>query len=209
VRVTNGHELDNGYVEIAHGTQYQIVMRNDRATACDARVTIDGKEIGSFRIWPNSSITLERKPGSDAGRFTFFREGTEEAKQSQVETGSPNNGLISVVFTPERARPIQTVTWGEPYWYPWWTVNPYEPKVMFNSWVEPRVMSFSADVGGRGSRAGGTGLTGHSNQNFSSVGALDYDYSGQTQINLRLICSEQSQIRPLSGQSNPIPPYIH
>ncbi len=215
VRVTNGREVANGYVELSHGTQYALVLRNEQSRRCDAKVTIDGKEIGTFRLNSHGNITLERKPGEDAGKFTFFKEGTSEAKEAQIETGSPNNGLITVVFTPERVvTPIVTHThhW-EPDYEPW--IPRYQPHWGDWQWKDNSVYTANSTLcetkglsGSCSRSAGGTGLTGHSDQNFYDVGPIDYDLTGQTTINLRLVATDEKAVRPLVGQSSPIPPYI-
>jgi len=55
-------------------------------------------------------------------------------------------------------------------------------------------------------RAGGTGLSGKSNQKFKSVEALEYDLDGQVTIHLRLIAAQTiRRIRPIS---TPVPPLM-
>ena len=204
VRVTNGKEVENGYVEMAHGAQYEIVMRNAHSVICDAEVSIDGKPVGTFRIPAMGSITLERKP-DDRGKFTFFKEGTSEAFQAQIESGNPNNGLVQVVFTPERK--TEYVTYVGRTWNDHWNKDFYGNNSGY-PYYETNNTCFCAMASPSSRSAGGTGLTGYSNQNFHSVESLDYDYSGRTVITLRLIAVEKTGIRPLSGTSNPIPPYI-
>jgi len=59
--------------------------------------------------------------------------------------------------------------------------------------------------------AGGTGLSGHSNQSFRTVGDICYDYSRQTTIHLRLVAARNDEPRPLCSTmtSNPIPPPVN
>ena len=56
-------------------------------------------------------------------------------------------------------------------------------------------------------KAGGTGLTGKSEQEFHTVQPLDYDETKFVQINLRLVC-ETDEPRPLTPVSTPIPPLL-
>lgn len=56
-------------------------------------------------------------------------------------------------------------------------------------------------------RAGGTGLSGHSEQNFTSVSTLDYDETRFVTINLRLV-SSVNEPRPLFPNSTPVPPPV-
>ena len=46
VKVIPGNEVAGGYVEIAHGTVYRLALRNDTDVRCDARVEIDGTNVG-------------------------------------------------------------------------------------------------------------------------------------------------------------------
>ena len=57
----------------------------------------------------------------------------------------------------------------------------------------------------RAFKAGGTGLSGKSDQKFRRVQLLDYDETGFVRINLRLVC-ETDEPRPLTPVSTPIPP---
>ncbi len=57
------------------------------------------------------------------------------------------------------------------------------------------------------SAAGGTGLSGYSEQQFTTVAALDYAPADFTTINLRLI-AEIDEPRPLFIHSTPVPPAV-
>ncbi|MCI5131036.1 MAG: hypothetical protein D3904_05810 [Candidatus Electrothrix sp. EH2] len=63
----------------------------------------------------------------------------------------------------------------------------------------------SLDDTEEGLEAGGTGLSGKSEQEFRTAESLDYDETGFVQINLRLVC-KVDQPRPLTPSSTPIPP---
>jgi hypothetical protein len=57
--------------------------------------------------------------------------------------------------------------------------------------------------------AGGTGLSGQSNQVFSSTTALDYDMANAFTINLRLIAEANvPAIEPLTPRATAVPPLI-
>jgi hypothetical protein len=55
--------------------------------------------------------------------------------------------------------------------------------------------------------AGGTGLSGRSDQKFHSVAALDYDEANFVTINLRLVAPAEEP-RPLFPRSTPVPPPV-
>ena len=220
VRVSPGKELESGYVALVHNTQYTLHLKNDRDEPCDAEVVVDGKSVGTFRVYAHQSFALER-PSGDKGKFTFYKLGTPEASQAQL-SDNDNLGLISVTFKP--AKKFMGVLYTQPQ--PVVTYGHYRTRVQTNQWTYSgtATVSASAELGsvsmdsaesdsvpmaGLSSSysAGGTGLSGQSNQSFSSVTALDYDPEQFTTINLRLVASADGP-RPLTQVANPIPPRI-
>lgn len=198
VRVMGGNEREGGYVDMRHGQQYSLQMRNSRQERCDARVEIDGQHVGTWRIESLSSINIDR-PAHDTGRFTFYRLGSPEGQQAALDSVSPDLGLVRVTFTPEVvARPI------------------YSPGLVKCSRSESPTFSNASFgmLGGRGfdtevSRsAGGTGLSGQSQQRFGTARSINYDYEQQTVINLRLVCVDDNGPRPLTARATPVPPRL-
>jgi hypothetical protein len=170
----NGKSQDNGLVPMRHCERYKIGMHNSGELRCDARVEVDGKEIGTFRINGFDSASIERPP-NDRGCFTFYKEGSSEAAESGISTGDEKNGLVSVTFMPEKRRI-------------------FHPTQDFLG--EGAMRSFGGGM--KGMSSGGTGLSGHSSQNFSSVASLDYDNAKITTIHVRLFCvDEKNDPRPL------------
>src|SRR5437870_2079975 len=94
VLIPEGRERDSGHVELDHERQYRITLGNhcyDRR--CDATVTLDGKEIGCFRVNAGCTVSLERSP-HDNGRFTFLLSASEQAAQAGVaRIDAPDRGL--------------------------------------------------------------------------------------------------------------------
>jgi hypothetical protein len=208
VRVPEGSERTSGYVEIDHGKQYTIVLRNSHGVRCDVEVSIDGKAIGTFRIAANSVMRLERKPG-DGGRFTFYRLGSSEGDAADLASVSASDlGLIKAVFTPEHN------LWG---YYQEGTRDPCcDYTVTCDSSHAINVRSItskmvSTSYCSTGNAPGGTGLSGHSDQQFIGVDSIWLDYSQQTTIYLRLVeanhANEPRPLRPVMN-SSPIPPPI-
>jgi hypothetical protein len=224
VRIPEGHEK-NGYVEMEHDTQYTLRLRNSRNVQCDARVEIDGKHIGTWRIYAGSSAAIEH-PVHDDGRFTFYRAGSREAQQAGLHHGDPNLGLVKVTFTPEKhARPLSP--------YPTW-ITDVTPNVEWrhgsldNSFgvvagASSDFMCGESDeesntLGGsgtqsrsatpKGASAGGTGLSGKSYQQYGSAWAIEHDLSQQTVIHLRLVARNGDGPRPLTSFSTPVPPPV-
>ena len=207
VRIPEGQELAGGYVEMEHGQQYRLVVRNSQSDRCDARIEVDGKHVGTWRIERHRSITLER-PAHDAGRFTFYRVGTVEARQAGLAEGDPNLGLVRVVFTPERRR--------EPAVVPDYLVDPFVTSSLrprrYDRFHGVRELTESAGEGvasASGYSAGGTGLSGHSQQWFGQADEIEYDYSRQTVVHLRLVArGNTATVRSLTSFSTPVPPAV-
>lgn len=192
VQIPEGNENVSGYVEMKHGKQYKIQLRNFHNVDCDAEVSIDGQVIGCFRINAKGSLSLER-PVNDNGKFTFYESGTIEANKAQIKSGNSFNGLISVTFTPEKnIRPLQANTISVRRLTHYGTGTPFSINTNTTSTTVnlEGFTNLSGDVTYTSSNSyseGATGLSGNSNQQFQYVEALDYDYSLQTTINLRLV----------------------
>lgn len=183
--ISPGTELSGGYLQLEHNTQYNVVLANKRAMRCDAKLEIDGKHVGTWRLEEYDSIVLER-PAHDTGRFTFYKLGSAEAAKAGISQQDANIGLVKVTFTPEREVQPRGVN----------DVPNFLSQVTRGSGV---TRSFSA---------GGTGLSGESKQQFGNATAIDYDYSQATVIHLRLV-AYADEPRPLTPLSNPVPPPIH
>ena len=197
VRIPEGSERTSGYVEIGHGQQYTIVLRNARFEACDAEVSIDGKDIGTFRIYGNSNIRLERKP-DDNGRFTFYRKGSSEGNKIGLDSISQDDlGLIRVKFTPEKTDRTQSILC-----FP-------DPYIYYDGTRSPISMGDNVTTCYSANSAGGTGLSGYSDQGFTSVGSINYDDLQETVIYLRLVAADNDP-RPLMPVVNtsPVPPPV-
>lgn len=167
------------YVALAPGAEYQITLRNNHNTRCDAEVTIDDQVVGMWRIRPYSSITIERPEGENR-RFTFVAETSRIARQTGAQVGAEANGIIQVVFKPAKqtiypivARAVPTATL-EARAAP--TAAP--APVMAASLAAPRYQS------------GVTVLGRESEQQFSDTRALrwdEIDHRLVTTVTLRLV----------------------
>jgi hypothetical protein len=201
---------NNGYVKMQHGEEYSLFLENNATTRCDARITIDGQDMGKFRIGPRASIQIERPQQVDK-KFHFYLTGTSKAAQAGIVAGASDNGHIEVEFLPERSRQAINQSYGV-------TSNGF--------------LGFERERGGKsmierlktgnlcyedememefGYQEGGTGLEGHSSQMFNTVGALTYDQSRAVKIHLRLVGSA-SGVEPLPGRrplQTRIPPPVH
>lgn len=212
VRIIGGNEIAGGYVEMEHGKKYSIRMTNHRNVACDAKVMVDGKECGTFRLRPYKSLALER-PAHDHGHFTFYALGTSEARQVGLDGTDPNLGLVQITFTPERVSFGPTYRTANSAWSKGETLEHHGlsgASDTTNYYTESRTVEDTPSVAGACAStytAGGTGLSGHSDQSFVEVFELNYDYSQQTVIHLRLVLGNDKP-RPLTSYSTPVPPPV-
>jgi len=229
LRINEGREKESGYVELEHGKHYTLNLRNDRPVRCDAQVSIDGKDVGTFRISPNSSIRLER-PSNDDRKFTFYKLDSEEGEKSELNRiGKQELGLVQVTFKPEiqvnsqiPTTWIYTSTWTPNYHRPSWGSAASLNDLSTNSntdtldYTSCEYSCSSRGLIGENSEtisrsAGGTGLSGQSNQSFYNVSHLNYDEQFTTVISVRLVASERRDPRPLQPvvTSNPVPPPVN
>ena len=68
--------------------------------ACNLDVFIDGNDVGGWVLNGKEEITIER-PVQEVGKFTFYRVKLAP-KDSGIESGRNENGLVRCVFTPEK-----------------------------------------------------------------------------------------------------------
>lgn len=100
LEIPEGDEPVDGYVTINHNTKYSIKISNSDDRPCDAKVEVDGKQVGIWRIPSGKSIALER-PAHDTGHFTFYKFDSTDAQKAGLILDD-NLGLISVLFKPEK-----------------------------------------------------------------------------------------------------------
>ncbi len=201
--VPEGVERESGHVAIRDSQQYTLRLINHCYDArCDVLVTIDGKDMGLYRINAGQQMILERS-SLDNGRFTFFSAKSAAGQQvGAAGVAVDLRGLIFATFKPERRRERHVKTSVLRTHSVGMTQPDFGEKHHLGECDMPRGMSHVDSRLG----AGVTGLTGHSDQQFTTVSALDYDPAGETTINLRLGVDEFNP-RPMTGrtQSNPVP----
>lgn len=92
---------ERGYVYLNHLDEYQLQLRSFDRRRCDAKVEIDGKEIGTFRLDGVDNIVVSRSV-VDRGKLTFLRNGTQEFFDAALDKVSrADRGLVKVTFYPE------------------------------------------------------------------------------------------------------------
>lgn len=172
-----------------HGEIYAICLRNRTSKRANASVYIDEKHAGTWRLGPYQTVRIER-PVNDEGHFTFYLEGSDESRRSGISFGVSQNGLVRVEFVPEKV--------------------PVAYEAMRSRGVKKGA---SDDNVSNGFCRGATGISGHSGQRFTTVGAMDLDEEEKVVINLRLVGdSARPPIRPLYDvsecRSNAVPPPV-
>lgn len=202
-KVKQPYEDEHGYVYLQHGDVYRICFRNHSDENNDVIVEVDGKEIGCWRLRPYQTATVER-PANDSGKLTFYELGSSEAQKIGLSLISRADlGLVKVTFIPEKLKHHGIL----------------RIKTFYSGAKGGTSENFSSGSVGSGQSinlntrsAGGTGLSGKSEQRFGTAGAIDRDYDRQTVINLRLVAKPSNKPRPLravnSTVSNPVPPPV-
>ncbi len=187
----NPTESDNGYVYMAHGETYSLFLMNANHLRCEAEVSIDGELVGVYRL--SSTLTIERPPQSNK-QFTFFASNTPEAQATQLGCVDKDKlGVVSVKFVPEKTK---------------LTIAPSCLDEAYRGCVLIRPVCFDHDIyrgyeTTKSSSSGGTGLSGHSDQQFQTVAGLDRDENNTTTLELRLIhdSSVEQKIEPLHNRN--------
>lgn len=175
---------DRGYINMDHMQIYEIRLGSSFYGLSDAKIEIDGKEVGIFRIKSNQAIIIERSV-KDRGRFTFLRNGTQEYFNAGLDrVSAENRGLLKVIFYPEKLRYRSTESNNVPH-------------------ETTEALPSSYD-----SKSGGTGLSGFSEQAFQDTRNIDRDYSRTITVYLRLIETNRnryetsSEVRSLEDVKN-------
>jgi len=203
---TRGSNSEYNYFSLPHLTEYTIKLSNNHLTRCDAEIFVDGDSVGMWRIEPLDTIKLER-PANLNRRFVFVVEKSHVAKQAGVR-GKSDNGLITVVFTPENKSP-SCLYFNQPYLS---TASFYDKNQVTyldaNSDGDSMTMKNAGDsrqvyqnstgsikelssAPHRQYSSGATILGAGTDQHFTSVQKLrDIDYDNVTTINIRLVVAK-------------------
>jgi len=100
-------EYHDGCFFIPHNTEYKVLLHNSNPKRANAKIFIDGKEIGCFRINENETIILER-PLHASRKLTFYDFNSEEAQTCNLnKIDSKFLGTIRVEIESELLMPIE------------------------------------------------------------------------------------------------------
>jgi hypothetical protein len=226
-------ETSSGHVLARPGQVYRLRLRNFGPLRCVTNVKLDGRAItaGGLVLEPYSSTDLERPvDGPDDGCFTVIAEGDEKVFGPDGGRDNLALGLIDARFRRELphtalrdgppiiglprsmppARPLPDFP-SPPSRFP----EPIEfSGLMSRSYSEPPSINYVSPPPilrePTVERAAGTGLTGHSDQRFTTIhlGPLEPD---ATVIELRLVIGTEASIaeddaRPLAESHAPSRP---
>jgi tellurite resistance protein len=103
VTVPQGKFQGNGYVSLYHNQVYTLRLSNKTHRNSDAQIHIDGKDMGLFRLFPNTVFEIEH-PSDDSGCFTFYELGSSEGAAAGIKAND-KLGVVEVTFYPELQRP--------------------------------------------------------------------------------------------------------
>ena len=175
VTIGKGVERESGYVDMQHNTEYTIELRNMGSEDANAQISIDGVDVGTFRVERYDRQIIKR-PSHIARNFLFLKLGTPEAEQANLQANS-DLGLITVKFIPaKQERQFELLA----------------------------TKSITFRGGAKGASAGGTGLGSNSDQEFVSAKHIDLDHSRAVIINLRLVAiPDIIPLKPLSNPVPP------
>ncbi len=205
------------YVALNDGQEYKIRMRNDNSIRCNARVKVDGKNIGVWRIKPHSEIIIER-PTNVYKKFVFYKSKTAP-RNAGIIMGKYENGLVQIEFIPEIHYDICCTNYPEYMSYTSeFRVSPTNTYLQAGRFGSKSInqsccTSLNCPVMSRSAfDEGATALKGRSNQYFGSADSIDEDYGQIVKISLRLVGRKHPthyvyDVEPLNPYtSNPVPP---
>lgn len=195
-------EVASGHVLARPGQVYHLRLRNFGPLYCVAEVEIDGRRVtaGGLVLSPWSMTELER-PIDDAetGCFTVIAEGNEAVFGPDGGRDNPDLGLINARFRRELPR-ADRVTERPVIRMPGpWEID-VSPRFTSPIFDRPEFSAMHTRVTGPAiERAAGTGLTGHSDQQFvpMSLGMLETE---ATSIQLRLVIGTEAALAEAASQ---------
>ena len=187
--IPEGNHRPDGTVGMNHNQQYSVLLKNHTSQRVNVHLSIDGQLVDKFRLGPRSNWTIETKPGSEK-RFTFAKLRTSMAIAGQVADNA-NTGLVTTTFIPEIVRP-ESLSFG------------VRGQSMTGQHTKAPVSAGRRLESGEPDAAGGTVLTGRSNQQFRQASPMELDHERKVTIHLRLVC-QGNDVQPLHSTIPPRP----
>jgi len=198
--------IQNYYV-MKNESFYSIYLRNDGPVLCDCRLSIDGKDMGTFRIFPKKAYSIQKPaPGNTraTGRFTFVTEekvlsmSPSEFKKTGIIPGEGQNGIVEAVFVPAQSyytaapqsgRRLSARNKGKQIASSAKRLRrrPTVEELEEMEILEDEEEEEEEEEGGSGFVAGATTLRGKSNQKQMMAGNVTLDESKAVAIHARLV----------------------
>ncbi len=166
--------FSNGSFKLSHGTEYKVMLTNNHSSCqADAKVYIDGKLMGHFRVSTSSNVVIER-PDDDqkVRKLTFFSVNSEEGRAGGL-VRSPELGKIKVEIQKER-----------------------DPQVFFDSWSDDSYWSVDCVDSCVDGDVGGTALGRASKQKFYTASHIETDPEVY-RLEARMVLIDEPAVIPL------------
>ena len=179
------NEESNGQVVMSHEEEYKIQIKNQSNRRSDVELFVDGSPVGTWRLNPYQTATLER-PADVQRRFTFVK---KESQEGGLLGGKKSDlGLITAVCKPEK-------------------------QVLRKRLATASASSVSDGLEKISSRreesisAGGTVLGEHSDQEFGTASSIRYAPENEwATLHLRLVHGEPLKYQSLQKNETQVPP---
>lgn len=205
LRIDGGRPDANGYVVLEHGQCYKVILENKTSKKCQASLKIDGNHIANYIMLPYQTIHIER-PVDSFKKFTFYQADSRYPSSSQtgIISGKYENGVVEATFTPEKEIinydiPVVAFSDFPKTKYPFVNQNFNDSDILYNSLHKSfshqsntsRLNSY-CQSNANNYVEGGTALSGHSNQHFSTARGLDLDNFRQVTLSVRLVANKNT-----------------
>lgn len=203
------------YVALKNGSEYKILLTNNKKVPAMATIQIDGVDVGTWLLPKEDSITIDR-PAHISRKFTFFEENDRRAVSAGVVAGDDMNGVVRVTFLPKKEEKYVSLDELDddmmvPTRLPVRSVRSASPSFSMKSEslrsAPLRAQSLMRPSFSEG-RSGATVLGSESTQSFKKMKKFsddEVDWDNQTEIIIRIIVEKGDFI---SIKRSKIPPRI-
>lgn len=218
--VTHFQKGEYNYYALPHLNKYKIKLTNNRPSKCDAEVSIDGEIVGTWRVKAFSSTVIER-PANLNREFIFVEEKSNIAEEAGIQDGDNSNGLITVIFKPEKINSYDSIRHCSTDKY-FLSPSIYNGNESCNNWCttsnesyphsnkSQQCMSYDSFANDSSFNSGATILGAGTDQYFNTAKRLTcIDTNNITTINLRLVTQNNPYVsvkNAMRGKSTSIPP---
>lgn len=196
LNISPGQEQGDGRVNIAHMQQYAIIVGNVHDTRCKVRIELDGQHVGTWVLYPRQVNARIERPIDTNECFTAILARSEEASDANLgDVSRQELGLVQAIFMPEKKFHQTGLVYAS---------NGDIRKNIYGTEEATRKMAMPG-------AAMGTGLSGHSDQQYGISDWFDVDDDARVTITLRLVDLSYGYAQPVPKvqpirRANLIPP---